>query len=249
MRELIRRALASAGLRLLKRRNYFDEDGLITSHRPRFITDRAFEAAYARAVQAGRGHDPGIRWRVHTALWVASAAAHLRGDFVECGVNAGLISSAILHAVRPTGRFFLVDTFSGPVLSQFSCDEVTQGRRDIAQRALEAGSYVTDLDRIRANFAEWPNVIIVRGAVPEILPQVHADRVAFLHIDMNCAAPETAAVEHFWPRMCSGGFVLFDDYSFSGHEAQGDAVDAFARRVGTPVLGLPTGQGLIVKPA
>lgn len=246
MRDLIRRTLAGAGLRLIRRRNWFDEDGLITSHRPRFEADAAFESAYARGVKAGSGYDPGIRWRVHTAIWAASVAAQIGGDFVECGVNAGFVSSAILSAVPLPGRFFLVDTFSGPVLSQYSDDEVRHGRRAVAERALAAGSYVTDIERIRANFAEWPNAVIVQGSVPEVLPQVQTEHVAFLHIDMNCAAPEAAALEHFWPRMCAGGVILFDDYTFAGHEAQGDAIDAVARRLGVRVLGLPTGQGMIL---
>jgi hypothetical protein len=248
MRELIHRALRLAGLRLVRTRNYFEEHGLITLHKPRFHEDAAFEAAYARAVRANAGHDPDLRWRVHVALWAASAAANLSGEFVECGVNAGFISSAILHAIDLRRPFFLVDTFAGPVLSQFSAEEVQHGRRAIAETALAAGAYVADIERIRNNFAEWPNAIVVQGAVSEVLPRVATNQIAFLHLDMNCAAPEIAALEHFWPRMCAGGFILLDDYGFVGHETQGQAIDLFAHAAGVSVLGLPTGQGVLVKP-
>jgi hypothetical protein len=51
---------------------------------------------------------------------------------------------------------------------------------------------------VRRNFAEWPNAVIVQGVVPDILPTISTNQVAFLHIDMNCAYPERAALEYFW---------------------------------------------------
>ena len=46
---------------------------------------------------------------VHIALWVASRCARLEGDFVECGVNYGLNSSAIMHHLNwnKLGKNFL----------------------------------------------------------------------------------------------------------------------------------------------
>ena len=144
-------------------------------------------------------------------------------------------------------RFYLIDTFAGPVLFQYSREEVRKERATLARRALEAGAYVTDLDRIRRNFAEWPNAVIVQGAVPEILDRVSFSTVAFLHIDMNCALPERTALEFFWDRLSTGAIVLLDDYGYYGHECQRDAIDAVARAKGAEVLSLPTGQGLIMR--
>jgi hypothetical protein len=81
-------------------------------------------------------------------------------DFVECGVNAGFVSSAIMQSLdrQNSGRrFFLIDTFSGPVLSQYSPQEIDRGRDLTAKSALAAGAYMTDPERVRANFSEWPN--------------------------------------------------------------------------------------------
>ena len=105
----------------------------------------------------------------------------------------------------------------------------------------------TDLERVRANYSEWPNVEIVQGIVPEVLSNFTIERVAFLHLDMNCAFPERAALEYFWPLMSPHGMVLFDDYAYFGHESLTRAIDAAALSLGTEVLSLPTGQGLIIK--
>src|SRR5262249_43682694 len=64
----------------------------------------------------------------------------------------------------------------------------------------------------------------------------------------NNAAPEIAAAEHFWDRLVSGGIVVLDDYGWTKHINQKHAFDEFANARGVKVLGLPTGQGLIIKP-
>jgi hypothetical protein len=252
VKDRIRKWLASAGYVVFntRARGGYARDGLFTWHDHRFQDDPAFRAAYARGVQAGAGVDPRMEWRVHVALWAARAAARAPGDFVECGVNAGFVSSAIMQRLNwsQTGRsFYLIDTFSGPVLAQYSREEIERGRGRLAEEALSRGAYVTDLERVRANFAEWPNVKIVQGAVPGVLPSLGIGRVAFLHLDMNCAYPERAALEYFWDSLAPGAIVLFDDYAYFGHDAQAEAILLAAASLGAEVLSLPTGQGLIVK--
>jgi hypothetical protein len=225
-------------------------DSLFTSNNAGFRDTPSFRAAYARGVKASGGFDPQIEWRVHVALWVAHAASRVSGDFVECGVNAGFMSSAILESLdwgRSGKRFYLVDTFSGPVLTQYSEDEIKRGRLHAANDAIARGAYVTSLDRVRANYSEWPNIEIVQGVVPEVLPRVGVKNVAFLHLDMNCAYPERAALEYFWDALSPHAMVLFDDYAYYGHEGLAEAINVSAAALGAKVLSLPTGQGLIIK--
>ena len=252
MKTWIRKWLASAGYVVFNTRatDCYARDGLFTANNQHFQDDLAFRAAYARGVQACAGADPHMEWRVHVALWAAGAAARVAGDFVECGVNAGFVSSAIMQLLdwaRIGKRFYLIDTFSGPILSQYSPTEIEGGRGRVAEETMAKGAYVTDLERVRANYAEWPNVEIVQGAVPGVLPALGIGRVAFLHIDMNCAYPERAALEYFWDRLTPGGMVLFDDYAYYGNDALASAIDSAAASLRAEVLSLPTGQGLIVK--
>jgi hypothetical protein len=91
-------------------------------------------------------------------------------------------------------------------------------------------------------------VKLIRGAVPQTLSQVPSSQVAFLSIDMNCAEPEVAALEYFWPRLVPGAPVILDDYAFAEpYRRQKDAIDGWAKQQAVPVLTLPTGQGLILK--
>ena len=250
MKRRIKTLCTKIGVGIFNLKGRYAQDGLITVHSDHFRADPAFRDAYARGVQASLGHDPEFEWRVHIALWAAQTALHAKGDFVECGVNAGFISSAIMRKLQWNKlgrRFYLIDTFSGPVVAQYSQEEAENQRLLFAKQAMEAGSYVTDMDRISHNFAEWPGAIIVQGAVPEILQSVQFGPIAFLHIDMNCALPESTALAFFWERLSPGAVVLLDDYAYSGHDCQREAIDAIARETGAAILSLPTGQGLIIK--
>jgi hypothetical protein len=250
IKALIKKALGRAGLAIINTRRHYDADGLFTVHSDHFRQDPAFQAAYQRGLEASDGVDPHVEWRAHVALWIAWNAVAAEGDFVECGVNTGFHSSAIMQRLNWANvakRFYLIDTFAGPVISQFSSDEIQQGRQKLVEERIEAGAYQTNVDRVRANFAEWPNAVVVPGTVPDILPGANIGSVAFLHLDMNCAYPEAAALEYFWDRLSPGAFVLLDDYVYFGYESQTKAIDSLAASLGFNVLSLPTGQGLIIK--
>jgi hypothetical protein len=66
---------------------------------------------------------------------------------------------------------------------------------------------------------------------------------------MNCSPPEVAALRFFWPRLIPGAFVLLDDYAQRGRDEQRLGMDAVARELGVTICTLPTGQGLLMKPA
>jgi hypothetical protein len=250
LKSLIKPLLKRFGYTALNSRDYHSSDGLFTPHQPRFLASQRFQSAYRRGVDASQGFDPGFEWRVHIALWAAARAMQVEGDFVECGVNAGFISSAILQYLdwESTGRaFYLIDTFAGPPLTQYSESEIQQGRDQVARQAVTSGAYVTDIERVRSNFSQWPHAKVIQGEVPEALSHLPVTQVAFVHLDMNSAAPECAALEFFWPLLSPRGLLLLDDYAYFQSNPQGDALDNVARRLGIEILSLPTGQGLVLK--
>lgn len=243
----IRRLFERSGWTVSKiRAAAYDQDNLYTLHNHDFMVEPRFASAYQRGVQAA-ADDYRWHWRVHVGLWAACNASKLPGDFVECGVNRGFLSSAIMEYLRwdDLGKtFYLMDTFSG-IDERF----ITQEER--AAGILERNRsefYTTNLDSVRENFAQWKNSRIIPGAIPETLSEVDAERIAYLHLDMNCAPPEVAAFEHFWERLVPGAFILLDDYAYKGFESQKVAMDRAATAVDLKILSLPTGQGLAIKP-
>jgi hypothetical protein len=222
----------------------YNEDFLMTTHNADFLRDPRFVAAYARGM-AAVGGDYRFRWRVHVGLWAATRAARLPGDFVECGVNRGFMSSAIMQYLdwnRLDRRFFLLDTFRGLDDDLLTDEEKRMGKTG------GFNNYTECFAEVQANFAEFRNVVLIRGTVPATLPQADTPVVCYLHIDMNCVAPEVAAINYFWSRLVPGAIVLLDDYGSPGYEPQKHGMDAFARDHGVEILSIPTGQGMMIKP-
>jgi hypothetical protein len=215
------------------------------------MDDPAFRKAYERGIRAA-GDDYRWHWRVHVGLWVAACAARLEGDFVECGVNRGFLSSAIMDYLDWDclgKQFYLLDTFHGLDERFVSPEDQASGAVEKNTLSLATGFYVQGVEKVRANFSQWKNLTLIEGTIPETLPQVRTNQIAYLHLDMNCSPPEVAAIRFFWEHLVPGAFVLLDDYAYCGYLSQKAAMDRFAQEKGIDILSLPTGQGLLVKPA
>ena len=232
----------------------YNEDGLACNKNTPFLEDARFNTAYGNAVGKHLYVDANIRWRCHVACWAGTMAMQLKGDFVECGVNKGFLSHILMDYLdfdRSGLSFYLVDTFQGFDDRYLSSKERKRlqelASAEETSKPWEMGMYEPCYDIVVDAFSAFKGARIVKGPVPDVLPEVKAEKIAYLSIDMNCVAPEIAAIEYFWPRMVQGGLVLLDDYAWPGHEEQLAAMDAFARRVGTKILCLPTGQGLLIK--
>ena len=221
----------------------YRKDGLATVHRADFRHLPAFRAAYDSSYRSGAWEgswgaaDP--EWRMYIACWAAAHAVRLGGDLAECGVYRGGLSRTVMEYIgfqtMTDRRYWLLDTFEGIPPAQLDPTVIHRHR------------YPDTYTEVTQFFAAYAHVRIVRGPIPDTLSQVTSERLCFVSIDMNVAAPEIAAAECFWPRLVPAGVILIDDYGWHGHETQKSAFDDFARRQGREVLALPTGQGLLIK--
>jgi hypothetical protein len=227
----------------------YEQDGLSTIHNHDFMNDAAFVKAYQRGVKAV-GQDYKWHWRVHIGLWAARTAVRLPGDFVECGVNAGFMSSSIMCDLDwdTQGKiFYLLDTFCGLNQTQVTREEMREGVLEKNKHLIENGFYVTSSKNVRNNFSEWKNIRIIEGVIPDTLPQIISEEISFLHIDLNCAPPEVASITFLWDRLVTGAIILLDDYAYAGYHHQKHEMDKFTQKIGVSIASLPTGQGLIIK--
>jgi len=94
-------------------------------------------------------------------------------------------------------KFYLLDTFSGFEEKYISEEERKRGIGKLA--------YEECYNKVVETFKEFKNVEIVKGPVPDLLSLVKAEKVSYLSIDMNNAAPEIAAGEFFWDKLVGGG--------------------------------------------
>ena len=231
----------------------YHQDDLATNHWGAFVVDSKFQAAYQKAVEGGLAVYPKIEWRAHVVCWAAANGLKLGGAFVECGVNRGFLSRIIIDylGIKEVPAFYLLDTYSGFSEKYLSKEQIEGLKAWHAKSgrsgSWQAGMYDDCYDDVVRTFSDCPQVKIVKGIVPETLSEVHEDKIAYLSLDMNCSAPEIAALEYFWPKLIRGAYVVMDDYGWPGHEEQRDAFDNWSKQAGVPLLSLPTGQGLLVK--
>jgi hypothetical protein len=224
-------------------RGAYLQDGLFTVHNSDFRKDEKFGEAYRLGKATGSWGRQDVEWRAYVCCWAAWSVRDKEGDFVECGVNRGGLSRAVIHYVdfeRLNKQFWLLDTYEGLVDRLISEDE--------RRRGILPGGYEPCYENVVETFRRFRGVQIVRGVVPDTLSQVTATAICYLSLDMNNTAPEIAAAEHFWDRLVPGGIIVLDDYGWRKQINQKIAFDRFAEARKVNVLSLPTGQGLLIKP-
>jgi len=228
----------------------YSNDLLYTYHNADFLKDPLFIESY----KLGKNTDGGrllrnydIQWRIHVLCWAASHAIHLDGDFVDCGVYTGIFPRAVINYTKfeTTGKkYFLLDTFSG-LDERYSTKEELIRNTAMRYNNNDSEKLFQQVKKTFEGFA----VNIIKGAIPDTLAQVKADKVSYLSIDMNSVIPEVAALNFFWDKMVSGGVIILDDYGYAdSHTEQRMAHIAFAKSKNVEILTLPTCQGLILKP-
>ncbi|HXI99792.1 MAG TPA: TylF/MycF/NovP-related O-methyltransferase [Micropepsaceae bacterium] len=186
-----------------------------------------------------RRQEESLLLRVNTLIWSVKQALSVEGDFVECGVFRGFCASVVadyLDFATLNREFFLYDTFEG-IPPEFD----SEGHDRPVLR--EEGLY----DSVVKRFAKYRNVRIVKGLVPYSFEEASPKKIAFLHVDMNSSKSEIAALEGLFDRVVKGGVILFDDYGWTGYEAQQLAEEKWLKERGQNILELPSGQALVVK--
>jgi O-methyltransferase len=216
----------------------FAGDMLITfSRNMSFFEDVRFMEAFNGSVT--NPVEKALVWRLHVLCWSALNSLRVEGDFVECGVYQGFCSAVAARYLDFGSRdkqWYLYDTFA-----EIPPDPLHPGVPRVPDYE-QPGLY----EACRGRFAAYRNVHVIKGRVPEVLHERAPEKVAFMHLDMNSAAPEMGALEFFWQRLSPGAAILLDDYGWRGYRAQKLAEDPFFAARGRQVLELPTGQGLLL---
>ncbi len=89
--------------------------------------------------------------------------------------------------------------------------------------------------RVREKFKSYPQVKIFKGYIPDVFEGQSPQDIAYLHIDLNQAPAEIAALDALFDRIVPGGIVILDDYEWAGaYRAQKLAEDPVVRSAAIP---------------
>jgi O-methyltransferase len=214
---------------------YYFADNLLTWVRNlSMFDDGPFLQAWKDNVESDS--DKAIVWRRYVLACAAYHCVQLEGDFVECGAYTGV------------GVKTIVDYLGGPAFPKtFWCYDLFDHDSSMLNHAMpEHGESL--YARVCEKFMPYSQVQVMRGKIPEVFASGCPERIAYLHIDLNQAPAEIAALEHLFDRMVPGGILILDDYEWAGaYRGQKIAEDAWFDERQYRVMPLPTGQGLVIK--
>ena len=199
-----------------------------------FLSDEKFIEAFRKYIHPTNYVGFGVMWRLYMFSWCAKSSLIRSGDFVECGVSTGSSSAIMctyLNFSKVDKRLFLYDSWG----------------LDDRVASLPYGFTSSTLAEVRSRFAEFPNVKLIPGYLPESFADEAPEKVAFLHVDLNNAQAEIAVLDHLFDRVSPGGIILFDDYGANGFLKSKEAEDEWMERRGYTIGELPTGQGIVIK--
>jgi hypothetical protein len=208
---------------------------------PWFSTDESSE--FSRLVRSARERGPLTKSadRSYMLYQLSRSALRLAADWAECGVHTGGTAHVLsLIADRRPRPLHLFDTFTGVPASALN-------RRDYHT----PGDFSdTSLDLVRRRLEQFPFVSFHPGEIPSTFDRVRGvSSYSFVHVDVDIYPAVLACCEWFWPRLCAGGTMLFNDYGIYPYRfASKAAVDAFFTNVndGSLII-LPTGQAVAFK--
>jgi O-methyltransferase len=175
-------------------------------------------------------------------LWLLSRMVEhcrfLPGAMAECGVYKG--GSARLIAETLVGadvELHLFDTFEGMPGTAQVRDSVSKG--DFGDTGVAA---------VSALLAPFRFAKLHQGFIPDTFAGLENKTFSFVHVDVDIYSTTLDCLRFFYPRMCTGGIVLFDDYSVRIYErAEKAAVDEFFADKREKPFVLSNGQAFVIK--
>ena len=164
----------------------------------------------------------------------------LKGDMAECGSYTGA-SAYFMAEAAPQTPMFLFDSFEGLSLP---------GAEDSAENGIrywKAGDMCSPEEILHQNLAEFDNIHVMKGWIPERFPEVSNHLFRLVHIDVDLYEPTLESLRFFYPRLEAGGVIVLDDYGFTTCPGAYKATNKFMSDKPEYVLHLPTGQGVIIR--
>lgn len=142
-------------------------------------------------------------------------ADDVAGDLLEAGVwrgGAAIFMQAVLTVHGATDRaVWLADSFAG-----VPAPDPERYPADAGETYHELAHLVVSEQEVRRNFERYgllgPNIKFLPGWFRDTLPSAPVERLAVLRADGDLYESTILVLEHLYPKLSPGGFVIIDDY-------------------------------------
>lgn len=152
----------------------------------------------------------------------ASKVAHLEGDVIEVGVFRGKGARHLLWNL-PEKQVHLFDTWEGMT------DLITPGKDINKWAKYNKVNFENVKKYLRDQVGEdlYEHFHFYKGFFPETARGLEDKRFCLVNIDVDLYQSTLDACEWVYPRMVTGGIMMFNDYSCPGCPGATEAVDSF----------------------
>jgi O-methyltransferase len=143
--------------------------------------------------------------------------ANVQGDVAEVGVYKGGTAKLLAKAFESTGQdIHLFDTFGGMPPTDAAMDVHREG---------DFGDVT--FDEVRDYLSDCPRTHLYKGFFPDTATPIESRTFSFVHVDVDIYLSVLACCRFFYPRLASGGVMIFDDYGRVSCPGAKAAVDEF----------------------
>jgi hypothetical protein len=216
---------------------YFSEGLYVVNRNMHFLDNEKFVESINKIADCEQ--EKNTMWRSHIFCWAFERGLSLNGDLVELGVHRGFRSAVAVDYfdfASYSKTLWLYDTWSGVPVEQQNANYIVNADYETPE----------PLAKVQQRFAEFSNVKIIQGTVPEIFKTAVPDKISFLHIDLNSSAAEIGALDSLFDRMTPGAIVLLDDFGLLYYRENCSNTLSWLKHRGYTPVELPTCQGLVI---
>lgn len=164
-------------------------------------------------------------------------------NLVECGVADGLSALFVLKEMESKSKNYSMHLYD-------SWDDM---RKEVLLESelSSMGRYKNlNIEITRKNLQEFSSRLVWhQGYVPDTFDKQpkSPESIVYLHIDLNSAKATTSTLDFFFPKLVTGGVMIFDDYGSMGHPDTKLVVDQFFSDKAGILMKSPTGQAIYFK--
>ena len=163
----------------------------------------------------------------------------VEGSVAELGVYKGDFT-VVINSIFRDRKLYLYDTFEG-FLNEDVKNDQTIGNK--ANELMKFKDTSADLVISRLKYPE--RVQIVEGYFPESFAQ-NNERFCFVSVDLNLYDPVRSALDIFYEKLASGGYILISDYEAPFYEGTRQAIQDWSDKNNINFIPIPDLYGSVL---
>ena len=179
------------------------------------MTEQEFQAE----IKLGKSRSACAAEHIDGLIEIVKSIKDVPGYIVEVGSYRGgatiALAAASAYYCNPVKSVLGLDTFTGfPQPSQFDAHKFGEFGNANFQEVKEATSHL-------------PNIQLIQGMHEETIPKLDHRPISLLFLDSDLYQSHLISLQHFWPNISKGGFVVFHDITTADCMGVAQAVNDF----------------------